>query len=286
MEVIAARTAGFCFGVKRAVCQVYDCISREQGGSENLPICTYGPIIHNETVVEDLKSRGVRVIHGASELAQCHGGTIIIRSHGVSEEEENQIQATGAKVYDMTCPFVKKIQRIARQAGEEGKRFIIAGNPVHPEVTGILGWCRGEAQVIQSPEDLDRVMADGKPSVLAAQTTFNKNKFDEIVDSGLGKGYNLVIARSVCSATVQRQEEAARIASKVDGMLVVGSPESSNTRKLYEICKSKCFNTHYIQTADDLNQQWFLTADRVGVTAGASTPQNIIEEVLRYVRGI
>lgn len=285
MEIIVAKTAGFCFGVKRAVDQVYACVGREEK-PENLPIYTYGPIIHNEIVVDDLKRRGVRVIGSEEELSGIRSGTIIIRSHGVPERAEKKIRATGARVFDMTCPFVKKIQRIAREAGERGKRFLIAGDPAHPEIIGILGWCVGESGVIRSEEDLDLAMRDGKPAVLAAQTTFNKEKFEKIVDAGLQKGYNLEIARSVCSATVQRQEEAARIASKVDGMLVIGSPNSSNTRKLYEICKRDCDRTHYIQTADDLNQQWFLTADRVGVTAGASTPQNIIEEVLRNVRGI
>ncbi len=283
MEVRIAKSAGFCFGVRRAVDKVYEEIEREP----MRPIYTYGPIIHNEEVVGDLAAHGVQIIHEEAELDSLYEGTVIIRSHGVGKAVEEHIRSRGLHVIDMTCPFVKKIHRIVSEKSAEGAVIVIAGNPGHPEVQGIMGWCSGQVYTVETPGDVDKLpIADGMDVCLAAQTTFHDKKFKIIVDLIQKKRYNVYCANTICNATRERQEEAARIASWADGMLVIGSSSSSNTRKLYEICKSECNCTHYIQTADDLNQQWFLAAEKVGVTAGASTPNNIIEEVLRDVRGI
>lgn len=283
MEVILAKSAGFCFGVRRAVDEVY----RQLEAAGNTPIYTYGPIIHNEQVVQDLTRKGVRVANNLEELAALPKGTVIIRSHGVGREVEQQIRAMDMKIVDMTCPFVKKIHRLVEEKSNQGYSIVIAGDAAHPEVGGIVGWCREGAFVVRDAGEAENLQLDKeKPVFLAAQTTFHYTKFQNIVDQMAKKGYNINCVNTICNATRNRQEEAARLAASVDGMLVIGGSHSSNTQKLFSICKKECNNTHYIQTAEDLEDNWFLTADKVGVTGGASTPNIIIEEVLHHVRRI
>ena len=283
MEVILAKSAGFCFGVRRAVNEVYRCLEEEG----NVPIYTFGPIIHNDEVVSDLNKKGVQVVDTLDELAALPKGIVIIRSHGVSRDIEKRMCALGMRVIDMTCPFVKKIHRLVEEKSSQGCQIVIAGNPVHPEVQGIVGWSINSAHVVRDAEEAGLLELDSaKPVFLAAQTTFHYIKFQNIVDQFEKKEYNINCVNTICNATRDRQEEAARLAASVDGMLVIGGSHSSNTQKLFEICKKECNNTHYIQTAEDLDTNWFLTADRVGVTGGASTPNIIIEEVLHHVRRI
>jgi len=277
MEIILAKSAGFCFGVRRAVNEVYAQIEK----GEMLPIYTYGPIIHNEEVVNDLKQKGVGIIQSAEELEALSEGTVIIRSHGVGRAVEEKIKNRGLRLIDMTCPFVKKIHRIADEQSRAGKTILIVGNKNHPEVQGIMGWCNIPALTVEDASELENLPKDELASLcVVSQTTFSNKKFKNIVDLIQKKGYNVYCVNTICNATRERQDEAAQIASQVDGMLVIGSSNSSNTQKLFEICKKECNRTHYIQTAEDLDQQWFLAAEKVGVTAGASTPNNIIEEVL------
>lgn len=282
MEIKAAKSAGFCFGVRRAVDEVYS----ELAQNPRLPIYTYGPIIHNEEVVSDLAKRGVSIIRTIEELKSVTEGTVIIRSHGVGREVEQAIRDRGLNLIDMTCPFVKKIHRTVDEQSRKGHTILIAGNPEHPEVQGIMGWCSGPVYTVETPEDIENLSDDRRrSSCLVAQTTFNDKKFKVFLDLIQKKRYDIYCANTICNATRERQEEAAQIAAWADGMIVIGSKNSSNTQKLYEICRKECNRTHYIQTAEDLNQQWFLAAEKVGVTAGASTPNNIIEEVLHNVRG-
>ena len=181
----------------------------------------------------------------------------------------------------------KKIHRLVEEKSKEGYQIVIAGNPVHPEVVGIVGWSTDGASVVKDAEEAQKLVLDPKkPAFVAAQTTFHYIKFQNIVDQLEKKEYNINCVNTICNATRNRQEEAASLAASVDGMLVIGGSHSSNTQKLFEICKKECNNTHYIQTAEDLDTNWFLTADRVGVTGGASTPNIIIEEVLHHVRRI
>lgn len=281
MELIVAKSAGFCFGVRRAVDEVYALLEKQDG----LPIYTFGPIIHNEEVVADLERRGVRIIGSVGELQKITRGAVVIRSHGVPRALEEKIRAQGLQVIDMTCPFVKKIHRIVEEQSRAGKTILIAGNPDHPEVQGIVGWCTGPVFMAQTQEDIEKFSESREKSIcMVAQTTFQAKKFQNMVDLMTKKGYDINVMNTICHATRVRQEEAEQIASGVDRMLVIGSNNSSNTQKLYDICNKKCNSTHYIQTAEDLNQQWFLAAEKVGVTAGASTPNNIIEEVLHNVR--
>lgn len=279
MEVILAKSAGFCFGVKRAVETVY-----EQTGTENR-IYTYGPIIHNEEVVKDLESKGVTVLEGEEDLRKLDKGTVVIRSHGVSREICEMIEKKGLTCVDATCPFVKRIHRIVEKESGEGRRIIIIGNPGHPEVEGIMGWSHTPADVIESAEEAEKFTClPGEKLCLVSQTTFNYNKFKELVEIFQKKGYNITIVNTICNATEERQTEAREIADKVDAMIVIGGKHSSNTRKLYEICRERCKSTYLIQTLDDLHLELPETAALVGITAGASTPNNIIEEVQNYVR--
>ena len=279
MEVILAEKAGFCFGVKRAVDTVYE---QAEAGDR---IYTFGPIIHNEEVVKDLEKKGVQVIETKEELAQIEEGTIVIRSHGVSKEIYEQIEKQGLKCVDATCPFVKRIHNIVEKESMAGKQIIIIGNAGHPEVEGIMGWCESDAIVIESMEEAEEFRYDeAKEICIVSQTTYNYNKFQDIVEIFKQNGYNVSVVNTICNATEERQTEARKIAAQVDVMIVIGGNHSSNTRKLYEICLQECEDTYFIQTLEDLHLELPKSVRLVGITAGASTPNNIIEEVQNYVR--
>lgn len=281
MEVIVAKTAGFCFGVKRAVDKVYEQIAAGTG-----PIYTYGPIIHNEEVVRDLEEKGVKVLHTEEELEALKKGVVVIRSHGVDRRIYGILEKkAGVTVVDATCPFVKKIHRIVEEQSAAGRRVIIVGNEEHPEVQGIKGWGDERTLVAESVERFESFhIPEGEKLCLVAQTTFNYNKFQELVEKILKKRYDIFVLNTICNATQERQVEARKIASEVDVMLVIGGKHSSNTQKLYEICRRECKNTYYIQTLDDFNPESICCVHSVGITAGASTPNNIIEEVHTNVR--
>lgn len=279
MEVILAESAGFCFGVKRAVEKVYE------QAAIGKKIYTFGPIIHNEEVVKDLENKGVTVIETEAELTSLTEGTVVIRSHGVSKHICDLIAQSGLECVDATCPFVKRIHNIVEKESAAGKKIIIIGNAGHPEVEGIMGWSHTPAFVIESAEEAENFNCKKDEMLcIVSQTTFNYNKFKELVEIFQKKGYNVNVVNTICNATEERQTKAREIAARVDAMIVIGGKHSSNTRKLYEICKEKCANTYFIQTLDDLHLELPETAALVGITAGASTPNNIIEEVQNYVR--
>ena len=279
MEIRVARTAGFCFGVKRAVDMVYEQIA--QGES----VTTYGPIIHNEAVVADLAARGVRIADTREELENLTGGSVVIRSHGAPKAVYDLLAAKGLNVVDATCPFVKKIHRIVREQCDAGMRVLIIGDPAHPEVQGIRGWGDADTVAADNIDDIVRALPyKDKPAALVAQTTFNLLKFQEIVAEMRSMGYDLKSFNTICSATRERQEETAELASVSDMMVVIGSPHSSNTRKLYDISKQRCDRTFFVGSADELKGREFPQAGKIGITAGASAPDNIIAEVSNYVR--
>ena len=281
MEVNVAKTAGFCFGVKRAVDQVYEQTKKENGKK----IYTYGPIIHNEEVVKDLRSRGVEVIHSEEELAALTEGIVIIRSHGVPKRIYDLLEERKLQYVDATCPFVKKIHNIVKKASEEGSHVIIIGNPEHPEVQGIMGWSLLPVTVIQDAEEAEQLSLPEEQKIcIVSQTTFNYNKFKDLVEIISKKRYDISVLNTICNATKERQTEAKSIAKGVDAMIVIGDKHSSNTQKLFEICKKACNNTYYIQTLDDLDMNQLRSVETVGITAGASTPNKIIEEVQKNVR--
>ena len=286
MEVKVAKTAGFCFGVQRAVDKVYELI-----GSCPDKLFTLGPIIHNEEVVNDLEEKGVRAVTEEELKALPKGSTVVIRSHGVGKEVYDHLKEHGLSYVDVTCPFVLKIHRIVEKESKAGSHIVIIGDPDHPEVVGICGWCMGPYTVIRTEQDaLDFVPPDGKNICIVSQTTFNYNKFKDLVEILCKKRYDntvlniLNILNTICNATEERQREAKSIAGEVDTMLVVGGKHSSNTQKLFEICKKECENTYYIQTPVDLDSDMFQCSSYVGITAGASTPKKIIEEVQEHVR--
>ena len=286
MEVKVAKTAGFCFGVQRAVDKVYELI-------DSCPdrLFTLGPIIHNEEVVNDLEKKGVRVASEEELKTLPEGCTVVIRSHGVGKKVYDQLEECGLSYVDVTCPFVLKIHRIVEKESKAGSHIVIIGDPDHPEVVGICGWCIGPYTVIRTKQDaLDFVPPEGKNVCIVSQTTFNYNKFKDLVEILRKKRYDntvlniLNILNTICNATEERQREAKSIAGEVDTMLVVGGRHSSNTQKLFEICKKECENTYYIQTPVDLDSDMFQCSSYVGITAGASTPKKIIEEVQEHVR--
>ncbi|MFQ9115772.1 4-hydroxy-3-methylbut-2-enyl diphosphate reductase [uncultured Eubacterium sp.] len=280
MKVEVAKSAGFCFGVQRAVDSVYSEI--EKGKK---PIYTFGPIIHNEQVVADLETKGIKVINTVDELKKLNEGTVVIRSHGVPKEIYDILEKQHINIVDATCPFVKKIHNIVSDESKKDKVIIIIGNNNHPEVEGIKGWVKGPVFVINEEEQIEKIGDLKNKSVcIVSQTTFNHNKFKYLVEIIKKKGYDINVVNTICNATHVRQVEAQKIASKVDAMIVIGGKRSSNTQKLYDICKEECNNTYYIQTLDDLDLCELESLESIGITAGASTPKNIIEEVVLNVR--
>ena len=281
-ELTIAKSAGFCFGVTRAVNMVYEAIEKE-----NVPIYTYGPIIHNDEVVKDMEKNGVTVINDLDELSSHEKGVMIIRSHGISKAEYDKIKDCGFEVLNATCPFVSKIHRYVEDYSSKGYDIIIVGSPKHPEVCGIKGWADEKCHVtiINSPEDAEKYTKNStKKLCIVSQTTFNYNKFQDIVEIIAKNGYDITVLNTICNATEVRQTEARKVAQCSDVMIVIGDRHSSNTQKLFEICKNECKNTYYIQTSDEMDYTQIRSNNNVGITAGASTPNNIIEEVSKNVR--
>ena len=274
MEVTLAKSAGFCFGVKRAVDMVYEEAKKGE------KVYTYGPIIHNEEVVEDLRKRGVTVVNSLEELKMLPEGTVIIRSHGVAKEVYDILEERNLQIVDATCPFVKKIHNIVKEHTEQNENIVIIGNAKHPEVEGIKGWCKSNVTVVETVEDAEKCELDKeKKTCIVSQTTFNYKKFQELVEIISKKMYDIIALNTICNATEVRQSEAMQLAKVSDAMIVIGGQSSSNTQKLYEICKKECKNTYYIQTLVNLDLDAFQSFRSVGITAGASTPNNIINEV-------
>ena len=275
MEIRLAETAGFCFGVERAVNTVYEQLKTGK------TIYTYGPITHNEQVVGELADLGARVLKSRQELEDLTEGTVIIRAHGVPRE----IERKGLECIDATCPFVKRIHRIVEKESRAGKHIVVVGNAAHPEVEGIVGWCEGPVTVLEEPKEAEKfALESGIALCIVAQTTFNYKKFQYIVEIFGKKGYNNSVVNTICNATEERQAQARAIASEADVMIIIGGKHSSNTRKLYEICSKECEKTYFVQTLDDLHLDLPKAVRLVGITAGASTPKKLIEEVQNYVR--
>ena len=281
MEVRLAKTAGFCFGVKRAVETVYEQVEKNEGKQ----IYTYGPIIHNDEVVKDLRSKGVEVLNTLEELEQLEDSIVIIRSHGVAKYVYDILEQRGVTCVDATCPFVKKIHNIVHKETENGNHVVIIGDEKHPEVQGIRGWAGNHVTIIKTEEEAQNFLVPEDTKVcIVAQTTFNYNKFHYLVEIIQKKNYNISVLNTICSATKERQTEAESIAREVEAMIVIGDKHSSNSQKLFEICGNACENTYFIQTVDDLDIEQLKSVKTVGITAGASTPRNIIEEVQNNVR--
>ena len=274
MQIILAKTAGFCFGVNRAVKLTYELL--EQGR----PVATLGPLIHNPQVVEDLESKGAITCDSVDDVPD--GCEVVIRSHGVGQSVYDKISTRRLAYHDATCPFVTKIHKIAARAGAEGAMLLVAGDAKHPEVQGIVGHTTGKVEVFANLAELEKLLPEltQQKSIFAvAQTTFNVQSWETCKEFLKNQCTNAKIFDTICNATWARQQEAEDLSQKCDHMVVIGGHHSSNTQKLLQVAArhTKAIN---VETADELDKDWLNCARIVGVTAGASTPSSIIEEVL------
>lgn len=275
MQIILAKTAGFCFGVNRAVKLTYELL--EQGR----PVATLGPLIHNPQVVEDLESKGAITCDSVDDVPD--GCEVVIRSHGVGQSVYDKISTRRLAYHDATCPFVTKIHKIAARAGAEGAMLLVAGDAKHPEVQGIVGHTTGKVEVFANLAELEKLLpklTQQKSIFAVAQTTFNVQSWETCKEFLKNQCTNAKIFDTICNATSVRQTEADLLAAQSDFMVVIGDRHSSNTGKLFDICKRQCDNTVLIETADELDALQVSVAEKIGVTAGASTPARIIKEVL------
>ena len=271
-DIRVAESAGFCFGVKRAIEMAYEAIGVEP------KLYSYGQLIHNKTVTDDLASKGLEIVESLDGLTE---GTLLIRSHGVGKALYDEAEAKGLKILDGTCPFVKKIHNIVHDKLAEGLGIIIVGDGTHPEVIGINGWCENAAVILEDEEAAKtKEIPEKEKYAVVVQTTFRQAKFDKILEILQDRGVNMEVHNTICSATEKRQTEAEELSKTVDKMIVIGGKNSSNTQKLVEICAKNCGNTVHIETICDLVLNNFGKDDKIGITAGASTPPAIIKEVV------
>ncbi|HIX84519.1 MAG TPA: 4-hydroxy-3-methylbut-2-enyl diphosphate reductase [Candidatus Megamonas gallistercoris] len=268
MEVILADDYGFCYGVKRAIKMALNNVDLSR------KVCTLGPIIHNPQMVKSLADKGIGVVETVEDM-DC--GKIIIRSHGVGPSVYEKIQAKGLELADATCPHVKKAQMSAKTLADEGFKVIIIGEKEHPEVKSIKEWA-GENSLVLCTEEEAHAMSFTPRMGIVAQTTFSADNFNKIVSILLNKSYDIRILRTICTATDKRQSAAIKLAQQVDLMIVIGGRNSANTTRLAQICAEHCA-VHHIETADELQNDWFNNIKKIGITAGASTPDWIIKEV-------
>ena len=276
MDIKLAKSAGFCFGVDKAVKTVYQLLD---AGKQ---VYTLGPIIHNPQVVAELESKGVRSVESLSNVPA--GATVVIRSHGVPRDVYTALENMPIDVCDATCPFVAKIHRIVEKHSREGAVILIAGDEGHPEVVGIRGHCVGISYVFSTPEELERLLntvidSQDKPVVVVSQTTFNRIIWEKCVEIAKNIYTNVLIFDTICNATAERQREAVALSHECDIMVIVGGRHSSNTAKLCDVCAPNC-QTLFVESADELKREQFENVHTVGLTAGASTPADIIKEVL------
>lgn len=271
MQIVLAQSAGFCFGVKRAVNMAFK--AAEEDGN----ICSLGPLIHSPQLVKRLELEGISVINDINAVADQ---SVIVRSHGITRQEEEYLHAHELKVVDATCPFVKKAQKYAGLLGAEGYSVVIVGEKEHPEVQGILSYVQDAEVFVTADVETAEQIPLGKRVGLVAQTTQAYENFSSIALKLLERSKELRIFNTICDATSVRQNEARELAAAVDVMLVIGGYNSANTNRLARICREIQSNTYHIETADEISVSWFDGIQKVGITAGASTPEWIIREVV------
>jgi 4-hydroxy-3-methylbut-2-enyl diphosphate reductase len=276
MEIVLARSAGFCFGVKRATQMAFDATQTHE------QIHSLGPLIHSPQVVKRLEQQGLRVCKSVAEIP---GGAVVVRSHGITSEEQQQLAAKSLEVVDATCPFVKKAQEYAAHLSAAGYLLVLVGEADHPEVQGIYSFAAGEAIVVASAAEA-RSLPNSRKVGIVAQTTQSIENLQEIVSVCLDKAKELRVYNTICDATTVRQDEARKIAAEVDLMLVIGGYNSANTTRLATLCEEQQPATFHIETAAQLESEWLAGIDTVGVTAGASTPRLIIDEVMERLEKI
>ena len=279
MKVVRAAYAGACYGVQRALDLALKAV--EDGG------CAYtlGPLIHNPQVVAQLAERGVRAVDGVEDVAGA--GTVVIRSHGVTPEVKRSVAACGLPLVDATCPHVARAQRAAADLAEQGRHVVVVGEEGHPEVEGLVA-CAREAgapvSVVAGPDDLPETLEG--PVGVVVQTTQTREALDAVVAALEERGVQLLVKNTICFATRQRQEAAAALAGEVDAMVVIGGRNSSNTTRLADICAAACPRTHHVESPDEIDPAWLAGCAVVGVTAGASTPEEQIEAVAALLEAL
>lgn len=273
MRIILAKTAGFCFGVERAVGLAFE-------NKDKKNTYTFGPIIHNEAVVSSLEKEGIY----STDTINDQIDTLIIRSHGVGKDIYEKAKLHNISIIDATCPYVKKIHRLVEKYYNLGYKILLIGNEGHPEIVGINGWANNECIIIKDISELkEKSLSKDSKYLVVSQTTFKRQIVEEIITYLKENHYNFEYVDTICNATKARQEEAAKIAKEVDCMFVIGSPYSSNTRKLIEICKNACDKTYGIESASDITDEMLQNINTVGITAGASTPSYLIDEVINML---
>ena len=274
MEILLAKSAGFCFGVKRATQMAFE------ASAEHEQICSLGPIIHSPQVVQKLAEKGVAVVDQVGEIPE---GAVIIRSHGVTADEMQAILDRDLSVVDATCPFVKKAQEYAARLAAEGYTVVVIGEADHPEVQGIVSYAKAaKVQVVANAVEADKLPRLGRVGIVA-QTTQSFENLRQVADICLEKCQELHVFNTICDATTVRQNEAQAIARQVDVMLVIGGYNSANTSRLAQLCREIQPASHHLETADDVRRDWFVGTGRVGIAAGASTPRWLIDEVVSRV---
>ena len=282
MKIVRAQSSGFCFGVRNAVTKAYDLIEDSKKNHGDKPMYMLGELIHNKIVINELNQGGMKTVNELDDIPD--GSKVMIRAHGVPPQIIEHLESKECEVIDCTCPFVTKIHKLAKKAASEGSNIIITGSANHPEVVGIVGEASGRAVVIETPEQAESMKFDEGKWVIYSQTTYSVEKFQKICDILKNKIANFEIFDTICITTESRQKEAESLAAEVDVMLVIGSSNSSNTMKLFDVCTSRCGETYLIEQPGDVlkvMRNRHLKDLTVGVTAGASTPERIIREVIQ-----
>ena len=270
MDLTIGKHAGFCFGVRRAVKTAFD------AAQDRIDCVTLGPLIHNPQEVERLERAGIRSVASLDEVAP--GQTVIIRSHGVTPEVYAQCDARGLRYIDATCPHVAHIHQLVRDYSADGDTVIIVGEADHPEVVGIAGWAKGPVVILNDAQTAREVYLPQRAMVVA-QTTIRRDRFEEVLAVVRARVHELTVRMTICAATSQRQSEAGELSRQADVMVVVGGNNSSNTKKLFETCRLRCPRSILVETPEDVPAGVIRKTDRVAITAGASTPQWLLEEV-------
>ncbi len=277
MEVIVAKKAGFCFGVRRAIEMAFKALA-----DGRRPIFSLGPIIHNPQVIQKMQEQGLKVVSSIHEIPE---GTVIFRSHGVNAQEREEAVRRNLTVVDATCPFVEKAHEYVKRLAENAYQIVVVGDTNHPEVSSILSYTNGKGTAISSLEELKAIELSPRVGVVS-QTTQSFETFQSIAAEIIRKTREALIFNTICDATKVRQEESIRLASKSEAMIVIGGHNSANTRRLKELCAKVQPFTFHIETAEELKKISLGPVHRVGVTAGASTPEWLIEPVVEYLKGL
>jgi 4-hydroxy-3-methylbut-2-enyl diphosphate reductase len=278
MKLLTAKYLGFCTGVNRA----YNLAVKTAKHGE--PVYMLGYLVHNQKVIDELKAKGIQTVKDLKEIPRGASGYLIISAHGLPPEAYEKAQKTGLKIIDTTCPWVKKPQLLAKQLVEEGFHLVIVGDRNHAEVAGIMGFSNNKAQVIEGVKDVKKVAFHDKIAVIA-QTTQSAKHFEDVVNALTGKTNELKMFNTICDATNMMQRSAVDVAKRSEIMLVIGDRKSANTRRLKELCEETGAKTYQIDSADDLDLNLLKGFDVIGLTAGASTPADVIENVINKLKG-